>query len=359
MSQSQLLPMSEFVYQRPDMDELRSQHGRLLEQFDAAGSAAGQRAAILDWQAWRREVGTQRSLANVRFRQDTADEAVKAEKEFFDEVGPVLREWGVEYSRKVLASPHRKAFEAEWGKLFLDILAVDVASFEPAIADEMREESKLANEYTALCASAKIEFEGKTHNLSGMGKFYQDLDRNRRRAAQEARWAFFAANAAEFDRIYDGLVKVRTAMGRKLGHDNFIPLAYQRMTRTEYGPAEVAVFRDEVVEHIVPLVGRLVADQAKALGLDKLTFSDSALRWPDGNPEPQGDDDDTISRAHEMYRQLGGEFHSFFEMLAGRGLMDLKMREGKAGGGFCTRFVKYEAPFIFANFNSTKNDVRV
>ena len=40
-------------------------------------------------------------------------------------------------------------------------------------------------------------------------------------------------------------------------------------------------------------------------------------------------------------------------------LLDLKAREGKAGGGFCTSFPSYGVPFIFANFNGTKGDVEV
>ena len=359
MSQSTLQKMSEFVYERPDMNALQRQHTALVARFDAAGSAAEQRTAILDWQNWRREVGTQRSLANVRFRQDTSSDEAKAEKEFFDQQGPTLREWQVEMERRVLDSPHRETFTAEWGPLFLEILQVDVSSFEPAIADEMREESKLSNEYTGLIASATIDFEGETLNLSGLGKFFSRPDRDVRRRAQEARWTFFADHAADLDRIFDGLVKVRTGMGRKLGHSNFIPLAYQRMTRTEYGPEEVAVFRREVLKHIVPLAQAAYRQQAADLGLEKLTFADESLRWPDGNPTPIGSEDDTIANAHAMYKELGGEFHSFFEMLAGRGLMDLKTRPGKAGGGFCTQFVRYEAPFIFANFNGTKNDVRV
>jgi M3 family oligoendopeptidase len=39
--------------------------------------------------------------------------------------------------------------------------------------------------------------------------------------------------------------------------------------------------------------------------------------------------------------------------------MDLKMRKGKAGGGFCTSLPDFQVPFIFANCNGTKGDVRV
>ena len=46
-------------------------------------------------------------------------------------------------------------------------------------------------------------------------------------------------------------------------------------------------------------------------------------------------------------------------MMVRRELLDLKTREGKAGGGFCTYFADYGVPFVFANFNGTDGDVRV
>jgi M3 family oligoendopeptidase len=50
---------------------------------------------------------------------------------------------------------------------------------------------------------------------------------------------------------------------------------------------------------------------------------------------------------------------TFFRMLREHELMDLKGRPGKAGGGYCTMFPEWGAPFIYANFNGTKGDVVV
>ena len=46
-----------------------------------------------------------------------------------------------------------------------------------------------------------------------------------RKAAYEAEGAWFDAHRAELDELYDKLVKNRTARARKLGYENFIPLA--------------------------------------------------------------------------------------------------------------------------------------
>ena len=46
-------------------------------------------------------------------------------------------------------------------------------------------------------------------------------------------------------------------------------------------------------------------------------------------------------------------------MMADCELLDLKARNGKAGGGFCANVPRYGVPFIFANFNGTQDDVNV
>jgi M3 family oligoendopeptidase len=110
---------------------------------------------------------------------------------------------------------------------------------------------------------------------------------------------------------------------------------------------------------VVPLSLELRRRQQETLGLDKLMFWDEALHDRHGNPTPLGDHDWMLVRAQEMFDALGGGLDDFFRLMTRSRLMDLKNREGKAGGGFCTSFPTHGVPYIFANFNGTKGDVEV
>jgi M3 family oligoendopeptidase len=66
-----------------------------------------------------------------------------------------------------------------------------------------------------------------------------------------------------------------------------------------------------------------------------------------------------LERAQEMFAAMNPELSDFFGMMVKSHLLDLDSRSGKAGGGFCTAFLTYGLPFIFANFNGTKGDVDV
>jgi M3 family oligoendopeptidase len=159
--------------------------------------------------------------------------------------------------------------------------------------------------------------------------------------------------------IYDDLVKLRHGMAKKMGCENFVSLGYARMNRTDYGPDEVANFRQQVKQFIVPIAQDLAAKQAERIGVDRLRYYDNNFRFPDGNPTPVGEMSDTIAAARKLYDGLSDETGFFFRMLEDRNLMDLEAKDGKATGGYCTYINDYGAPYIFSNFNRTSHDVDV
>ena len=66
-----------------------------------------------------------------------------------------------------------------------------------------------------------------------------------------------------------------------------------------------------------------------------------------------------IAQAGQMFHEMGGGMDELFHQMCRRGLLDLKSRAGKAGGGFCEGLPVFGMPFIYANFNGTKGDVEV
>ncbi len=103
-------------------------------------------------------------------------------------------------------------------------------------------------------------------------------NREVRKNAYDAKWSFFEKHENEIDTIYDELVKVRTLIAKKLGYENFVSLGYDRLRRTGYTQKEVAGFRDEVKEFIVPMTHTLKEIQKQRTGLDHLYYFDSGGR---------------------------------------------------------------------------------
>ncbi|HEY9179663.1 MAG TPA: M3 family oligoendopeptidase, partial [Candidatus Baltobacteraceae bacterium] len=173
------------------------------------------------------------------------------------------------------------------------------------------------------------------------------------------KWEFFSRHREQLDRIYNDLVQVRTQTARELEYHNFIELAYRRLTRTDYGPADVARYREQIVTEIVPLAKRITAAQAHELGLNELMIWDEHVFDPGGAPKPPQEYDRMLSVARDAFGALGPEIGGFAELMIDRDLLDLRSRDRKASGGFCTSFPTYGLPYIFANFNGTTHDVNV
>ena len=336
----------------PDVDSVVSEYATINAAFEAAKDAVGRVAAIKRWDALRIKLGTWQSVVHARFTQDTRNEDYKAAKDRESELSPKFLGPETEFKKKLLKSPHRAELEAEFGVQAFRMWENDAITFDPKIEADLVAESKLASKYTSLKSAAEIPFRGESYNLSRLAAFAMHADRATRQAASEAQWGWFASNAAELDAIYDELVKLRHAMSQKLGFKNYVEMAYRMRQRNDYDQAAVAKFRAQVRDDIVPLALKLKQTQAKDLGIDKVWDSQ-------GSPRPKGDHDWMVARAQTMFEELGNDMGEFFALMCERGLLDLKARDGKAGGGYCASITEWGLPFIFANFNGTSADVTV
>jgi len=349
------MQFSALAFSRPTQENLAADRAAVEARLDAGDLGA----ALALWDSQRRALESWSSLVHLRFAQDTSDPAARAEREYADALDPVATGHATAIKQRLLALPDRAALNQAAGAYPVVLWELDVTTFEPAIAADLEEESKLGARYSTLLASAKLRIGGAEVNLAGLAPYAEDPDRATRHQAESLRWCFFAEHGEELDSLYDGLVKLRHGMAKKLGYESYTPLGYRRMRRTDYGPEQVARYRDEVATHVVPLVAKLLERRRVAQGWDKLRYWDEALVDPRGNPKPIGDHDTLCAAAGVMFDRMDPALGGFWKQLEGGGFIDLKNRPGKQGGGFCTSFPSVGMPYIFANFTGTHGDIGV
>jgi M3 family oligoendopeptidase len=353
------MKFNEYKYERPNLEEVIKELQEVNELIGEGNDLQTEIDAVYKMFSIGDRIGTQGVLVSIRNSVDTTDAFYEKEQEFFDENGPNLRQYDHIFLQKLLTSKNREGLEKEFGKLMFLRAELAQKTFKPEIIGDLQLENKLSTEYGKLVASAKIEFQGGTYNLSQMAPFLQNLDREVRHQAQLAVSGFFQTNEAQFDRIYDDMVKVRHEIAKKLGYKNFIQLAYDRFGRTDYNADDVKTYRDQIYEDIVPLVTELTERKAKRLGIKNPKSYDLALSFLTGNPTPKGDRAWQVERAKKMYDEMSPATSEFFNFMLDHELLDLDSKPGKEGGGYCTYLPEYRSPFIFANFNGTSHDVDV
>lgn len=352
------MKFQDYIYQRPDVDAIKSKYVGFTDAFKAAKDAKAQAEIIKQVFGLIDEVDTMYQLVSIRYSLNTQDAFYEAEMNFMDEASPELQNYVNEFNKLVYASPFKQALIQVFGQHYFNQLEVSLQSFDEKIIPLLQEENKLNSKYSKVLAAAQIEFDGGVYNLSQMSPFTQSKDRETRHRAQLKISAFFEANEAELDDIYDQLVSVRNQAAKALGYQNFVELGYKRLGRTDYGSKEVKAYREQIKRDVVPFVEKLVARKAKRLGIKDLKSYDT-ISFLSGNPTPKGDLDWQVAQATTMYQELSKETDEFFTFMKDSGLLELDSKKGKAGGGYCSFIPGYKAPFIFANFNGTSHDVDV
>lgn len=353
------MKFEEFTYHRPDMVRFKERFEGLLKEFEDAATFEEQSGFFEKINEMRTEFLSMYNICHIRHTIDTKDGFYEEENNFFDENHPAFVALNHAFYQKLLKSPFQKELKEKWGDQIFVIAELSIKTFQPLILEDMQLENRLSSDYTKLKAKARISFRGEEYNLSAIQKFETDPDRQTRREATEARWAYYESHSEQIEDIYDQLVKTRHRMARALEYPNFVVLGYDRLNRSDYNAAMVANFRRQVLEFIVPIAGELYRRQARRLGLERLQYYDEDFRFLSGNPEPKGDPEWIIRNAERMYEELSDDTHAFFQFMRENNLMDLTTKDGKATGGYCTFIGKYKAPFIFSNFNGTSGDIDV
>ena len=353
------MKFSEMPYRRPNKDEILNKMDGALTVLQTAESGEDAIRAMKGMEQIIVDVDTMSTICHIRNTVDTTDSFYEAEREYNDQLSPLLSEKIQAFNKELLQSKFRPELETKYGKLLFSNMELDQKGFSPEIIPLMQEENLLEAEYQKLYASAKIPFDGKELTVAQLHPYKQNPDRAVRRAAWEAEGKFFDENRQKFDEIFDKLVKNRTEQANKLGFQNFVELGYIRRQRNCYGPEDVSQFRRQVAEDLVPVVVEIKENQAKRIGLTKLKMHDDLFAFPDGNAMPQGTPDELLAAGKKMYEEMSPETAAFIDQMFEMELFDVLAKEGKAPGGYCTTILGYNCPFIFSNFNGTSGDVDV
>lgn len=300
---------------------------------------------------------TELTVISIRYSIDTNNKQYERANRICDEITPKITELEFHFHNEILKHKFAEEIKAKFGETLFKIYENDKLCFEPKIVDDMVEVNRLSNEYSALIASAQVEFNGEICNLSQLGKHMTSVDRDTRIAAAKAYYGFLSENDEKIGEIYDKLVHLRDGMAKKLGYENFVELGYKMLGRLDYNAEMVKGYRDQIYREVVPVVAKLKKAQMKHIGIKNPLFVDYNLTFAEGNPKPVGDINQLAKSASNMYHEMSEETGAYFDKMYDNGYMDLETKKGKMGGGYMTTIPKVGMSFIFANSNGTSQDV--
>lgn len=353
------MKFTEYRYERPDYEAVKADYQKWTQQIKEATTAEQVREAVVEVIKIESYIATQLTLCEIRHSIDTFDEFYTKETEYWSEYGPLYQSLNTAYVKVLLESSYRQELSDLLPETYFAMAENQLKTFADEAIELFQQENTLSDEYDQLIASAEIEFQGEHLNLSQFGPLQQSTDRELRKAATDAYFGYFAEHEAEFDRIYDGMVKVRHQIARKLGFRDYVEYGYHSMNRLDYNREDVQIYRQEILKHVVPVVSELRKRQAKRIGIEDLKYYDLDLQFLDGNAKPQGTPEFIVEQGVKMYHEMSEETGKFIDFMLQHELLDLVAKKGKDSGGYCTYLPDFQSPFIFSNFNGTSGDIDV
>ena len=349
------MKFKDLPYNRIDIKEYQNKQSTLINKINKTVDHNELKNLINTYNINYIDAATKTTLAEVRHTIDTNDKFYADEYNYICEITPLINDISNKYNLVLLNHSEKEYLVELLGQYYFTKLETEAKTFNDSVIDLLVLETKLVNQYDTIIANAKIEFDGRYNNLSQMAKYGQNLDREIRKNAAIAVDNFYAQNDDEIGKIYDELVKVRDQIAKKLGYKNYIELGYLRLNRTDYNADLVSKFRELIKTKVVPIANELYIQQAKRINITNPYMYDYSLNYLDGDPTPKSNN--LVQEAYKMYSEMSNETKEFFAFMKDNDLMDLETKPGKMSGGYCTDFLKYNSPFIFANFNSTSDDV--
>ena len=332
----EMVSFSEMAYARPDLDAMQENVNAVERALEKGLSYLRVEKLLDEFFDRYYNFRTMYVLSQIRSEQDLTDAYYEEEyawcMESYAVVSKMLEDLYYLCGGSALAGELEE-------KYFWDGFAEEFSDSENALYDEelvalMQQESALLSEYYALLSSPTIHIAGEEVD------YYSFLEHASGSTYEQGMMQFYREYNEDFARIYIDLVKVRAAMARKLGYDDYEQMQYDYYWERDYDPAQAAAYVDDIRSYIVP-----VYEQAVNRGY--------AGRY--------GDDALTERELFRAIRagalRMGGTVEEAFQFMADYELYDIGYRETKSSDSFQTYLDDYEAPYLFVNPGGISSDL--
>lgn len=311
-----------------------------------------------DWNALKSYLSGTGSRIGYAVSKDANDlEADAAEEYFREKIGPISDKGNSILVRALLRSKHKNAVGEVFGTHLIKVLEVAEKSIDPINSELKIKEGALVNKYNKLIASGEVEVSGEKLTLAVARSRQSSADPNVRKEAFINYRSWFLNNRSEITTIYNDLVAIRHQMALNLGFENFVPLGYLNMGRTDYSPVEAKQFRDAVRKYVVPLQSILLERHAKELGTPTVKCWDTEYCPSCTLPEGVAPVNSQLDNAEKVFDALDKRLGDHFRRMRNENLIDLENRKGKRAGAFCTSFSDEGRVAIFCNSTGNQDDV--
>ena len=295
----------------------------------------------------------------IQMTRHTDDElARKRYLEFVEAVEPELKKVAFALDRKIVECPFAQQLDQQRYGVLLRGLRRSVELFREANIPIETEVTKLDQKYSEINGAMTVTFDGQERTLPQMAKYLEETDRERRRQSWEAVSARRLQDADRINDLFEEMLKLRHQIALNAGFPNYRDFQHARMQRFDYTPADCERFHEGAEKVCVPLLRKLNAERARALGLPRLRPWDLKVDIKGRGPlKPFEGAQELVDRSSAIFHRMDPELGHMFDSMREGDCLDLESRKGKAPGGYQYQRQRSRSPFIFMNAAGLHRDV--
>ena len=349
---------SELKVPKPSSEMVESLYKDHIDRIRNAGSSDDVLEVLFENNLLVRRIQEMIEISSIRHAMNTQDERYSADRKWAEEFDPFFNKLELDFKEAVYYSPFREEIEEQIGYMYFVKSDIKKKTVSEEIIPLRQREQELINEYDTLIFESQKTVGGESRSFMELQELFSHEDRAIRKEAFQAFSEVLSENEEKLEQVWDELIKVRNEIASCLGYDSYVPVGYLERERLDYGREEIAKFRQQVVDEIVPLCNKLYEAQAKRLGLDSVMVYDEKYIFPDGNAKPLGDEEFMMNQVVKMLREMSPETDEFITFILEHELIDYKTRPEKAFREFYTLLPYHKAPFMFEHFNGSAEDVQ-
>ena len=331
-----IVPFSEMVYTRPDVDGLIEDIHVLEDALEEGTMTLKEIEELIDVvYADYYTFSTNYNLANVHNNLNTVDEYYAEEYAWCDEQSAVVQDMIDEMYFACGGSKYAMDLEEDyfWEGFAEEYADIADSMYTPEVVALMQEEADILAEYRALVADPTVTVDGEEVGV------YDGLD-----SATSAQ-RYYAILFGYYDKytplvadLFARMIRVRNAMAKEAGYDSYEAMQYDYYYERDYTAEQAAAYIEDIRTYIVPL--------AEEIG-EQYSYYD--INFGSVNEKTLYQVLDSLSE------EVGGHVREAYEFMIKYGLSDLSYSTKKSGMSFQTYFTDYEAPFLLI---SAQKDIR-
>jgi len=331
----------------------------LFDELEKNAATKDLRAWLQDWSEFESAWNEESSRRYVAMTCDT-ENAEKEKKYLHLEtvIGPLGKPRWQKLKKLYLDHPKRKSLPKDRYGVMDRFIANEFDLYrEENIALEATD-AELRQKYQKITGAMTVTYDGREQTLQQMGRYLEENDRARRQEVWELIVRRRLQDSAALEDLYDGMVKLRTEIGRNAGFKDYRDYTFRAKGRFDYTPKHCHDFRKANEKSVAPALRRRHERRRKLLGVDVLRPWDLAVD-PEGRAplRPFQTMDELMDGCGRIFRKVHPDFGKMFDYIRSKKYLDLDSRKGKAPGGYQTVFEVERVPFIFSNSAGLHRDV--